>query len=74
MALRIRPGVASAPPEAILKAFLAETGRLYGGSLSVMAWSHSNGIHAEFGEPVLAGTGKFRAIRLLGSGAKLAAD
>ncbi len=68
MVLRIRPGVASAPPEDVLKAFLAETGRLYGGSLSVRSWSHSNGIRAELAEPVLAGTGKFRAIRLLGSG------
>jgi hypothetical protein len=67
MVLRVRPGAANVPLEEVLKAFLAETGRLYGGSLSVMSWSHSNGIRAEIGEPVLAGAGKFRAVRLLGS-------
>jgi len=40
---------------------------LYGGSLSVRSWSHSNGIRAEFSEPVFTETGKFRPVRLLGS-------
>jgi phenylacetate-coenzyme A ligase PaaK-like adenylate-forming protein len=66
--LRIRPGVTSAPPEQVLQVFLDEARRLYGGSLSVLSWVHSNGIRAEFAAPILAGTGKFRAIRLLGSG------
>ncbi len=69
MVLRIRPGVAVAPPAEVLQVFLAETGRLYGGSLSLRSWLHSNGIRAEIGETTLAGTGKFRAIRLLGSDA-----
>jgi len=65
--LRIRLGATVVPPGEVLRAFLAETGRLYGGSLSVRSWSHSNGIRAEFGEPVFTETGKFRPVRLLGS-------
>ncbi len=66
--LRIRPGVTAASPAQVLRYFLAETRRVYGGSLSVVSWIHSNGIRAELEPPILAATGKFRAIRLLGSG------
>ena len=65
--LRIRPGVSTAPPNDILKHFLDEVKRVYGGSLSVASWLHSEGIRAEVVPPVLAATGKFRAVRLLGA-------
>jgi len=68
MVLRIRPGVTEYPAQEILNHFLAETRRLYGGSMSVLSWLHSDGIRAEVAPPVLAGTGKFRAVRLLGAG------
>jgi hypothetical protein len=63
--LRIRPGASAAPPNDILKHFLDEVKRVYGGSLSVVSWLHSEGIRAEVVPPVLAATGKFRAVRLL---------
>ena len=59
MVLRIRPGVALKSPEEILRHFLSEARRLYGGSLSVVSWAHSNGIRAELAPPLLAATGKF---------------
>jgi len=68
MVLRIRPGVTEHPAQEILNHFLGETRRLYGGSMSVLSWLHSDGIRAEVAPPVLAGTGKFRAVRLLGPG------
>ncbi len=66
--LRVRPGVTAAPPHKILEFFLSETRRLYGGSLSVLSWTHSGGIRVELAPPELAGTAKFRAVRLLGPG------
>jgi hypothetical protein len=72
--LRIRPGVSAAPPSEILKHFLDEVKRVYGGSLSVVSWLHSEGIRAELTSPVLAATGKFRAVRLLGAAAQRALE
>ncbi|HLG95947.1 MAG TPA: hypothetical protein VKX49_06520 [Bryobacteraceae bacterium] len=65
--LHIRPRATAATPEEVLKYFLGEVKRVYGGSLSVVSWLHSEGIHAKIAPPVLASTGKFRAVRLLGS-------
>jgi hypothetical protein len=67
--LRIRPGVSTVAPGEILKHFLAEVKRVYGGSLSVVSWLHSAGIRPELAPPLLAATGKFRAVRLLGTSA-----
>jgi hypothetical protein len=67
--LRIRPGVSTVGPGEILKHFLGEVKRVCGGSLSVVSWLHSAGIRAELAPPVLAATGKFRAVRLLGTSA-----
>jgi len=64
--LRIRPGVSTAPANEIRRYFLGEVKRVYGGSMSVISWLHSGGIRAEVAPPILASTGKFRAIRLLG--------
>ncbi|MGD0438174.1 MAG: hypothetical protein ABSB86_17060 [Bryobacteraceae bacterium] len=72
--LRIRPGVSAAPSNDILKHFLDEVKRVYGGSLSVVSWLHSEGIRAEVVPPVLAATGKFRAVRLLGASAQRALE
>jgi hypothetical protein len=72
--LRIRPGVSAAPPNDILKHFLDEVKRVYGGSLSVSSWLHSEGIRAEVVSPVLAATGKFRAVRLLGASTQRALE
>ena len=72
--LRIRPGVSAAPPNDILKHFLDEVKRVYGGSLSVVSWLHSEGIRAEVVPPVLAATGKFRAVRLLGASTQRALE
>jgi hypothetical protein len=66
--LRILPGVTTASPREMLDFFLNETRRLYGGSLSVLSWTHSDGIRVVLAPPLLAGTTKFRAVRLLGSG------
>ncbi len=64
--LRIAPGASREAPAEILKHFLAEVKRVYGGSLSVVSWLHSAGIRAVVEPPVLTATGKFRAVRLLG--------
>lgn len=74
MVLRIRPGVSTAAPEEILRHFLGDVKRVYGGSMSVLSWLHSEGIRAEMAPPVLASTGKFRAIRLLGTTAARAQE
>ena len=68
MILCIRPGVCQSTSEEILGYFLNETHRLYGGSMSVLAWAHSRGIRVRWAPPVLSATGKFRAVRLLGPG------
>ncbi len=72
--LRIRPGVSAAPPNDILKHFLDEVKRVYGGSLSVVSWLHSEGIRVEVVPPVLAATGKYRAVRLLGASTQRALE
>lgn len=66
--LRIRPGVTAADPQQVLDFFLSETRRLYGGSMTVLSWTQSDGIHVVVAAPILAGTGKFRSVRLLGAG------
>jgi len=68
MTLCIRPGVCRAGDEEVLGYFLSETHRLYGGSMSVLAWAHTRGIRVKWAPPVLSATGKFRAVRLLGPG------
>ncbi len=72
--LRIRPGVSTTPPHDILKFFLDEVKRVYGGSLSVVSWLHAEGVRAEVSPPVLTATGKFRAARLLGVAAQRALE
>jgi hypothetical protein len=72
--LRIRPGVSASAPVDILKYFSDEVKRVYGGSLSVVSWLHSEGMRAEVVPPVLAATGKFRAVRLLGASAQRALE
>jgi len=66
--LRIRPGATTADPKQVLEFFLSETRRLYGGSMTVLSWTQSDGIHVVVAPPILAGTGKFRSVRLLGAG------
>lgn len=66
--LRIRPGASAASPREMLDFFLDETRRLYGGSLAALSWTHSDGIRVVLAGPLLAGTTKFRAVRLLGPG------
>ena len=72
MVLRIHPRLGLAAPEEVLEYFLAECRSLYGGALAVLHWTQSNGMRVEVKEPVLARSGKFRAIRLLGSGIRRA--
>ncbi|HTS48929.1 MAG TPA: hypothetical protein VMH05_13350 [Bryobacteraceae bacterium] len=67
MVLRIHPRAGVKSPEKVLEYFLAECRRTYGGSMTILQWTESNGVRAEVVEPVLAATGKFRAIRLLGA-------
>ncbi|MBZ5604713.1 MAG: hypothetical protein LAO79_20640, partial [Acidobacteriia bacterium] len=55
-------------PEEVLNHFLMECRKTYGGSLAARQWSSSNSLRVEVKEPILAESGKFRAIRLLGSG------
>jgi len=66
LVLRISPGVSVATADEILRHFLGEVKRVYGGSLSVVSWLHSAGIRAEVAPPIITATGKFRAVRLLG--------
>ena len=68
MVLRIHPRAGVESPEQVLQYFLAECRRTYGGSMTVLQWTESNGVRVEVVEPVLASSGKFRAIRLLGTG------
>jgi phenylacetate-coenzyme A ligase PaaK-like adenylate-forming protein len=74
LVLRISPGVSKASAEEILTHFLGEVKCVYGGSLSVVSWLHSSGIRAEVAPPILAATGKFRAVRLLGVSAARAEE
>ena len=67
MVLRIHPRAGVESPEQVLEYFLAECRRTYGGSMTVLQWTESHGVRVEVKEPVLASSGKFRAIRLLGS-------
>jgi hypothetical protein len=67
MVLRIHPRVKVQSPEEVLQYFLAECRRAPGGSMTVLQWTESNGVRVEVVEPVLAASGKCRAIRLLGS-------
>ena len=70
MVLRISPRMGVASPEDVLEYFLRECRSLYGGALAVLQWTQSKGMRVEVKEPVLAQTGKFRAIRLLGAGTR----
>jgi len=65
MVLRIHPRAGVKSPEEVLRYFLTECRRTYGGSMTVLQWTESNGARVEVVEPVLAASGKFRAIRLL---------
>ncbi len=73
MVLRIHPRAKVQSPEEVLQYFLAECRRAPGGSMTVLQWTESNGVRVEVVEPVLAASGKFRAIRLLGSARRSAA-
>jgi hypothetical protein len=68
MVLRIHPRAGVASPEKVLEYFLAQCRRTYGGSLTVLHWAESNAVRVEVMPPILAASGKFRAIRLLGLG------
>jgi len=74
MILCIRPGVSRNSDEEILGYFLAQTHRLYGGSMSALAWVHSRGVRVRWAAPLLSATGKFRAVRLLGPGVSTPED
>ena len=59
--------VSTIEPERLLNYFLEQTRGLYGGTLAALQWTHTNGLRVEVKEPILAHSGKFRAIRLLGA-------
>ena len=67
MVLRIHPRAKVQSPEEVLRYFLAECRRVPGGSMTVLQWTESNGVRVEVVEPVLAASGKFRAIRVMAS-------
>lgn len=67
MVLRIHPRAGVKFPQKVLDYFLSECRRTYGGSMTVLQWTESKGVRVEVKEPVLAASGKFRPIRLLGS-------
>jgi hypothetical protein len=66
--LRIHPRTGVTSPEKVLKYFLDRCCETYGGAQPVFHWTQSNAIWAELKPPILAASGKFRAIRLLGAG------
>jgi len=68
MVLRIHPRIAVTSSEKVLEYFLAQCRSTYGGSLTILHWTESNCVRVEVKPPILAASGKFRAIRLLGSG------
>ena len=67
MVLRISPRAGVKSPEEVLQYFLDECRRTWGGWNTILQWTASNGVRVEVVEPVLAASGKFRAIRLLGT-------
>lgn len=73
MVLRIHPRAGVKSPEEVLQFFLAECRRTWGGWNTILHWTESNGVRVEVVEPVLAASGKFRAIRLLGTSRPAAA-
>jgi hypothetical protein len=70
MVLRIHPRAGVGSPEEVLAYFLDKCRHTYGGSLTVLTWAESNGVRVEVEPPILAASGKFRAVRLLGSGVR----
>jgi len=66
MVLRIHPRAGVKSPEQVLQFFLAECRRTWGGWNTILHWTESNGVRVQVVAPVLAASGKFRAIRLLG--------
>jgi hypothetical protein len=68
MVLRIHPQAGVKSPEEVLAYFLDKCRRSYGGALAILHWAETNGVRVEVAPPILAASGKFRAIRLLGSG------
>ena len=68
MVLRIHPRAGVKSPQEVLQFFLAECRRTWGGWNTILHWTESNGVRVEVVAPVLAASGKFRAIRLLGTG------
>jgi hypothetical protein len=42
--------------------------------MTILQWTESNAVRVEVVAPVLASSGKFRAIRLLGAGRRTAAE
>jgi len=65
MVLRIHPRAGVKSPDEVLQFFLAECRRTWGGWNTILHWTESNGVRVEVVAPVLASSGKFRAIRLL---------
>jgi hypothetical protein len=68
MVLRIHPRANVASPQQVFAYFLDKCRHTYGGSLAVLHWTESKGIRVEVAPPILAASGKFRAVRLLGAG------
>lgn len=73
MVLRIHPRAGVKSPEEVLQFFLAECRRTWGGWNTILHWTESNGVRVEVVEPVLAASGKFRAIRLMAANPRTSA-
>jgi hypothetical protein len=70
LVLRIHPRLKIASVDDVLQFFIARFSKAYGGALAKVQWNGTNGIRAEVAEPVLASSGKFRAIRPLATSSR----
>jgi hypothetical protein len=65
--LRVNPRVGLRPASEVLKFFLAEVRRLWGGSLTARQWGQTGAVRVVFEEPFSSGGRKINSLHLLGS-------
>lgn len=66
--LRVSPRLEVPGEDAVRDYFLAEVGRLWGGSLTARQWGQTGAVRVAFKDPVVSGGRKINPLHLLGTG------
>ena len=66
--LRVSPRTGISSTKELKEGFLREVQKLFGGSMTVRQWTHTNAVRVVIGEPYLTTTGKVLPLHLLGPG------